>query len=119
MKKVSVLVLLLSILILPYLVFAQSPQDALEQVGSDVGFAEADETTISEIAGTAVSVALSLLGVFFILLIIYGGARWMNAQGNEQEVETAKNIIKNSIIGLIIVIGAYAIYGLVAILIVK
>ena len=41
--------------------------------------------------------------------MIYGGFIWMNSRGNEQDVEKAKNIIRNSIIGLLIVIAAYAI----------
>lgn len=113
-KKISLLLFLLTLLILPYLVFAQSPTDALKQTGNDAGFAAADDTSVSKIAGTVVATALSLLGIIFIILIIYGGVRWMMAQGNEQEVETAKNVIKNSIIGLIIVVGAYAIYNLVS-----
>lgn len=59
--------------------------------------------------GLVISVALSLIGVVFLILMIYGGFIWMNSRGNEQDVEKAKNIIRNSIIGLLIVIAAYAI----------
>lgn len=119
LKNLIILSVLLTFLVLPYLVFAQgsrsmSPQEALKSIGSDSGFAEADEFTVSEIAGTVVNVALGLLGVFFIILIIYAGARWMGAQGNEQEVEAAQKIIKNSIIGLVIVVSSVAIYNLVS-----
>jgi cbb3-type cytochrome oxidase subunit 3 len=61
------------------------------------------------IAGTIVGAVLSLLGVIFFLLIIYGGIRWMLAQGNETEVEAAKQIIIAAVIGLVIVLAAYAI----------
>ena len=60
-------------------------------------------------AGTIIGAVLSLVGVVFFLLIIYGGLRWMLAQGNEQEVESAKQIIIAAVIGLIIVLAAYAI----------
>lgn len=59
--------------------------------------------------GKVIGVILSLVGVAFLILMIYGGFIWMNSRGNEQEVEKAKNIIRNSIIGLLIVIAAYAI----------
>ncbi|MCK5320346.1 hypothetical protein KAJ61_03080 [Candidatus Parcubacteria bacterium] len=56
-----------------------------------------------------ISVALSLLGVIFLILMIYGGFIWMNSRGNDQEIQKALTIIRNSIIGLLIVIAAYAI----------
>ena len=116
-KKTSILSVIIIFLALPCLVFAQSPTETLEDVGGKANFARADETTVSRIIGSVVNTALSLLGIVFVILMIYGGGRWMLAQGNEQEVDAAKKIIKNSLIGLIIVVGAYAIYNLVSYLI--
>ncbi|MDD5527930.1 MAG: hypothetical protein PHO56_03045 [Patescibacteria group bacterium] len=59
--------------------------------------------------GMIINTALSLLGVVFLGLIIYGGIMWMTAEGAEERVEKAKGIITNSIIGLVIVLAAYAI----------
>ncbi len=56
-----------------------------------------------------ITTALSFIGVIFLVLAIYGGYIWMIARGNEQEVERAKNIIQGAVIGLIIVMAAYAI----------
>jgi len=56
-----------------------------------------------------ITVILSFLGVIFLLLMIYGGVLWMIAQGNEKNVDQAKSIITDAIIGLIIVASAYAI----------
>ena len=61
------------------------------------------------LTSTVIAIALSLMGTLFIILIIYGGVTWMLAEGNEQRVEKAGNIIRQAIIGLIIVIGAYGI----------
>ena len=66
---------------------------------------QSDFTTI---LSTIISVLLSLIGVIFIVLIIYGGIIWMTATGNEEQAKKAGNIIKQSSIGLIIVIVAYA-----------
>ena len=63
------------------------------------------ETGISQI----INVVLSFLGVIFLVLMVYGGILWMIAQGNEKNVDQAKNIITDAIIGLIIVASAYAI----------
>lgn len=62
-------------------------------------------TAIGKIIGSG----LAFIGLIFFILMIYGGFIWMLARGNEQEVTKAKNLIMSAIIGLIIVLGAYAI----------
>ena len=56
--------------------------------------------------GSIVRVALSLLGVIFFALTIYGGFLWLYAGGNEEQVKKAKAIITRAIIGLIITLFA-------------
>ncbi len=63
--------------------------------------------------GKIIGAVLVFLGVVFLILMIYGGYIWMTARGNEQEVEKAKNIIKNALIGLIVVLAAYSVTRLV------
>jgi len=72
---------------------------------SDQGLITDLPSTIGKIVGAG----LSLLGVIFLLLIIYGGIVWMIARGNEQRVEQAKTTIEAAVIGLVIVLAAYAI----------
>lgn len=64
--------------------------------------------TAEGIASLVITIALTFIGVIFLILAIYGGYIWMIARGNEQEVEKAKLIIQNSIIGLVVVLAAYA-----------
>jgi len=59
--------------------------------------------------GVILDVVLSFLGVIFLVLIVYSGILWMTASGNEQKAEKAKDILRDSIIGLIVVAAAYAI----------
>jgi len=58
---------------------------------------------------TIVFSALSIIGVIFLVLIIYAGITWMTAEGNEDRVEKAKKTLTQSIIGIVIVFAAYAI----------
>lgn len=58
--------------------------------------------------GVIIGILLSFMGVIFLGLIIYAGMTWMTAQGNEQKVTKAKDMIANAIIGLIVVLSAYA-----------
>ncbi|MBN2854299.1 hypothetical protein JXK06_02060 [Patescibacteria group bacterium] len=68
-----------------------------------------DEKFVATKVGDMIGLVLSFIGVLFLILIIYGGISWMTAGGNEQNVEKAKTIIINAVIGLLIVIFAYTI----------
>jgi hypothetical protein len=129
-KKNLYLVALLTILILPTLIFAgnnfasaegeTTPNPLIKNLDTvagenGAGFAKADKTSVSTIIGTVVNVALGFLGIIFVCLIIYAGFVWMTAQGEEAKVSKAQTIIKNCIIGLIVLTSAWAIYNIIAI----
>lgn len=63
--------------------------------------------------GKLLNILLSLLGVIFLILIIYAGFRWMFSRGNEEEVAKAQKIMISSLQGLFIVVAAYAITNFV------
>ncbi|MCK5060944.1 hypothetical protein KAR28_00170 [Candidatus Parcubacteria bacterium] len=67
----------------------------------------------AEIVGQVIKILLSLLGIVFLILLIYGGYIWMTDRGEEKQATKARDIIRNAIIGLIIVLAAYAITNLV------
>ncbi len=58
---------------------------------------------------TIVRTALSFVGVILLLIIMYAGFRWMTAGGNEDQVSEAKTWLRNALIGLALIILAYAI----------
>ncbi len=74
---------------------------------------------LSQAIGQIIGAILLFIGVVFLGLIIYGGFTWMTARGNEQVVEKAKNLITSAVIGLIIVLAAYALTRLVSAFILK
>src|SRR3990167_9025344 len=63
--------------------------------------------------GTILNAVLGLVGVIALGVILYGGFRWMTAAGNEEAVGEAKKIITAGVIGLIIVIVAWAVVSFV------
>lgn len=63
----------------------------------------------AETLGKFIKIFLTFFGIVFLILIMYGGFLWMTAQGNEQQIEKAKQTIINSTIGIVIVMLAYAI----------
>lgn len=68
------------------------------------------ETTVplEQRIGEIISIFLSFLGVIFLVLMLYAGFNWMTAAGDEEKITKAKSTIRASIIGLMIVISAYA-----------
>lgn len=57
--------------------------------------------------------ALGLLGIVAVTFIIYGGYVWLTAAGNEDRVKRAKRILLNTVIGLVIIVLAWAIVNFV------
>lgn len=66
-------------------------------------------TSLTGIVATVIQAFLGLLGIIFLILIIYAGYNWMTAQGDEEKVSKAKDTIQRAVIGVIIIIVAYAI----------
>jgi amino acid transporter len=64
---------------------------------------------VAKIVATVIQAFLGLLGIIFLVLIIIAGYNWMTAAGNEEKVTKAKDTLWRAIIGLIIIVGAYAI----------
>lgn len=78
-----------------------------EQVGSGTGLKTTN--SLASIIGSVINAFMGLLGIILVVMIIYAGYLWMMAQGNTQKVDDAKKIITNAVIGLIILMAAYAI----------
>lgn len=128
-KQILMLLALTAIMIIPYFVFAQNtaaatavaidktassnPMTMLKTIGEKSFNKQTNENTFVEIAGLVVNIALSILGVIFIVLMIIAGYTWMMASGNEQKVTESKSTIKRAIIGLIIVLASWAIWNLI------
>jgi len=98
----------ISAFLLPFAAAAQDlGQTDLYKAGVTTGGYQV--TPLESVISTVITAFLGLLGVIFLVLIVYGGYIWLIARGDEAKVEKAKNTIINSIIGLIIVLAAYAI----------
>jgi len=102
------------ILAVPYFVFAGA-LDNLKIVAEGGGYAkDVTETSAATMLGTVVKVFFSILGMIFVILFLYAGYNWMIAAGDNTKVEKAKNTMQRAVIGLIITVGSYAIWALIA-----
>ncbi|MCX6793325.1 MAG: hypothetical protein NTY12_04875 [Candidatus Falkowbacteria bacterium] len=64
---------------------------------------------IPTLIGGVLGKVLGFTGTIFFVLVVYAGLMWMTSAGNEESVAKAKKILIAAIIGLIIVMSAYAI----------
>lgn len=69
--------------------------------------------SITTVLGDVVGTGLSLVSVLFFGLMLYAGIRWMLARGNEDEAHKALDTIIAAAIGLVIVLGSYALTNFV------
>lgn len=88
-----------------------------------------DKVFAAEIRNTALPVALQVMkpgeglafymaslwravvtvgGLLFLLYLVWGGIEWMTAAGDKAKVENAQHKITNSVIGLAVLVGSYA-----------
>lgn len=56
-----------------------------------------------------ITVVLTFIGLIFIVLIIYAGFKYMTSGGNEEQAKKAISLLKNAILGLIIILASWAI----------
>ena len=61
------------------------------------------------LVGRIINVALSLLGILSVVIIVYAGFKWMTSGGNEENAKSAQKILMAAVIGLVIILSAYAI----------
>lgn len=73
--------------------------DAIQNVGPNVPV----------LIGSVLGKVLGFTGTIFFVLVVYAGILWMTAAGNEEQTTKAKKILGAAIIGLVIVLSAYAI----------
>lgn len=85
----------------------QGGQAGLERAGKEAFGAGVINRPLEDVVGSVISAFLSLFGVLFLALMVYGGYLWMNARGNDQQVERAKSLITQAVIGLVVVMSAY------------
>lgn len=125
-KSISLLVIAGALFLLASPVLAASDLyddtiDKFQNTSSQAGYEQTDpgnaQSLIFVLSGQVVALLVSLAGVVVFIFLVYGGYLWLTAGGNEDQVTKAKEIIKNSIIGLVLLMAAgiitYTIYNLV------
>ena len=79
------------------------------QAGAEVT-ASADLPTI---IGRVINVVLGFLGIILLFYVLFAGFKWMTAGGNDKQTGEAKDMIKNAVIGMVIIVAGFAISNFV------
>lgn len=74
--------------------------------GSQIGLGTADLKTV---VIRVIQLVLGLAPLAAVVMIIVGGFMWMTSAGNEDKLLKAKRVISGAVVGLVIVIIAWAI----------
>ena len=82
-------------------------------VDSIAGAAELQDTDLTTVIGNMIRIFLSILGIVFLVMVIYAGFLWMTAGGSSDNIDKAKSLLINGVIGLVIILAAYAITNFV------
>lgn len=82
-------------------------KDQIALIGEEAGINSG--ATLEEMIGSILNVVLGFLGILLLVYLLWGGFKWMTSGGSDEGVTQAKEMIRNAIIGLIIIVAAYAI----------
>ena len=97
---------------LPMAAMAQLTNDDLG-VNAISGSIKLGSTDPRQTAARIINVALGFLGIIAVVIVLLGGFKYMISGGNEEKTTEAKNLIIAGIIGLAIILSAWAITSFV------
>lgn len=81
----------------------------VSKTAEQAGYSAANDTTASQLIGEVIQIALSFVGSIFLVLTVYAGFLWMNARGEDSQIQKAQGILRTAVVGIIITVGAYSI----------
>lgn len=108
--KVILLVLISFVFVVPVSAVYKKISDApsvLDTVSGQTGLDT--KSDISKKIGGLIQVALGLVGLAFLILMFYGGYRWLTSRGNEEEIKKGLNTIIAALTGLFIILASYGV----------
>ena len=87
-------------------------EGGLEEIGQ-TAYQQDEPRDVRAMVVDIIIIILGTLGTVFVVLIIIAGFQWMTASGDSEKVDEAKDRIKNSVIGIVIILASYAIVNFV------
>ncbi len=82
-------------------------QAGLKASADTAGFSTA-KAEPAEVIGKALNILISVLGIIFVILVVYGGVTWMTATGNADQVKKARSMIIEGALGMAVTLASYS-----------
>ena len=83
------------------------------QATSGLGSTSSSANTLPNLIANVINILLGTLGIILVVIIIYAGILYMTAGGEDEKVKKAKKMITQGVIGLVLIIAAFAISSFV------
>ena len=112
MKSIFIIFFAVFVLVIPNAILASALDDGLSETAIEATLATEDERDadaerlVAAKIGSIIQTVLSVIGLVFMIIVMYGGLLWMI--GGSTNVGKAKNIIIYSALVLIIIAMSYA-----------
>lgn len=116
MKKLFASVTGVALYAVPAIALAQLGTGDLSNLGLNAFAQNTNLGTNIELIGTIariINILLGFLGVLAVILVLWGGFKWMTAAGDEGKIGEAKKLMGAGVVGLVIILAAYAITAFV------
>jgi len=91
-----------------------NPSTSTNPIGQGANCSQSNSSASSLFGPTGIFTTIAntlifLVGAVAVIMLIIGGLRYVISQGNKEQVESAKNTILYSVIGIVVAIVSYAV----------
>jgi len=108
-KELIIFSFLFFLLLVPFMAQADSSWWPLVQCGGGPPQPDCTFCDLLELAQRVLHFAMLMAFLVVVVLIVYGGFRWIFSVGKEENIREGQRIITNAIVGLIIILCAWLI----------
>lgn len=108
--QVLAIVLMLLLMVTPLIAGAQFTTPDPNQGNTGLP----GDTSITSFIIRIINIALAIAGLVAVLFLIIGGFRYITAGGNEEAGESARKIITNAVIGVVVIILSFVIVRVIS-----
>lgn len=108
MKKKIISLAMMLLILTPFAIVqrAHALDVGLNEINNTIELGKQDpRIIISKIINTI----MLFLGIIAVVLVLVAGFKWMTAAGNEDQVSSAKNLLGQAAIGLVIILASWGI----------
>ena len=94
-----------ALLTLPALAAAQTPIS----IPPPSSISGSKFSTVPDIIRNGFNIVITIAGVVFVVLMLIGGIMYLASAGNDESTKKARQLLLDSVIGLVIVVTAWAV----------